>query len=165
MFFEWLRLHPVKKCQMRPSRSGTGVLSIDTTVLLIYMAVPIMLCVGDMELQVAGDVLLATCKVGIISGARLCRLQVAGCDCRHVQVAPAGNFPGSVADFRMHGFVTDCFFCRCWKTSIHRLFRHGGPYVGSKPCCQHVKKKLGRAMKEWRNELRAAANLFRGVRF
>ena len=95
---------------MRPSRSGTGVLSIDTTVLLIYMAVPIMLRVGDMELQVAGDVLLAACKVGIISGASLCRLQVAGCDCRHVQVAPAGNFPGSVAGFRMHGFVTDCFF-------------------------------------------------------
>ena len=87
------------------------------------------------------------CLVGSLLGwnhQRCKSVQVAGCDCRHVQVAPAGNFPGSVAGFRMHGFVTDCFFCRCWKTSIHRLFRHGGPYVGSKPCCQNVEKKLGR---------------------
>ena len=65
-------------------------MSIDTTVLPIYMAVPIMLHAGDMELQVASDVLLAACKIGIISGASLCRLQVAIAGmCRQV---PLGTF-------------------------------------------------------------------------
>ena len=67
----------IKTCQMRPKKSGTGVLNIDTKLLTMYITVPIMLHAVDVELQVAGDVLLAACKVGVISGASLCRLQVA----------------------------------------------------------------------------------------